>query len=141
MKRKIHQINDPIDYDYVRPDGMTNREAMMRGRSPLVVVRGKDGREAVCPLDLHHMTQQENLSYPNSEFTQGTMVEMPSLMHKKYNKQIHMQYKNEKGVRRSFRVEKTKNNKWVASEASKQFEAFKKDYWRWRVMQHDAENG
>ena len=140
MKRKVHQINDPIDYDYPRPDGKTNREAMMEGKSPLVVVKCKNGKEVLCPLDLHHMTQQENINSPWDEYTQGTMLELPSIMHKKYNKQIHMQYKKEKGIRRSFRVKKNNNHKWEVSEEAKQFETFKKDYWRWRVMQHDARN-
>ena len=82
----------------------------------------------------HHLTQEESVSIPGSQFLQGTLVEMPVASHQKYTKTIHMRYPRENGIRRSFRVEKTTEHKWVRSKDDRQFEAFKGQYWKTRAL-------
>lgn len=134
VKRKVYQYNEGIDLDYVRSDGLTNREAMRLDLSPEVVVYTDKGAE-ISKLDLHHLTQEELIKNPNSIFTHGTLVEMPSIKHKEYSKVIHMTYKKQKGVRLSFRVDKLPDHKYVKSVGANHFDAFKKGYWKNRLIQ------
>lgn len=133
IKRKIYQYSPGIDFDYVRPDGRTNREAMLAGDSPIVLVKTSGGVIATR-LDLHHVTQQETVGFPDSAFKQGTLAEIPVTSHQKYTRAIHMRYPKEKGIRRSFRVFKMADHTYKRTKDDKQFNAFRKQYWRTRAM-------
>lgn len=133
IKRRIHQYAGGIDLNYKRPDGRTNYQAMLAGDSPIVVVSTPNG-DVACRLDLHHMTQQENVNFPGALFAQGTLLEIPSVIHQEYSGIIHMKYPHENGVRRSFRVYKLSNHKYKRSKDDKQFNAFRKQYWRTRAL-------
>lgn len=133
IKRKVHQYAPGIDLDYVRPDGKTNYEAMLKGDAPIVEIQTDSGVVAT-KLDLHHLTQEETLHQPNSQFLQGTLLEIPVTSHQKYTRIIHMRYPYQKGVRRSFRVVKLPNHKYQRSWDDKQFNAFRKQYWKTRAL-------
>lgn len=132
MKRRVYQYNDGIDLDYVRSDGKTNRQAMLSGQAPVIVYSSK-GKKVECSLDLHHLTQEESIKRPGSAFTNGSLVEIPAIVHKKYSRVLHTSYKKQRGIRRSFRVVKMANHKYVRSSDDKMFQAFKSAYWKSRA--------
>ena len=133
INRKVHQYAAGIDLNYVRPDGTTNYQAMLKGKAPIVEVKVGNG-VVRTRLDLHHLTQQETINFPNSAYQQGTLLEIPCITHKQYHNIIHMRYIDPKGVRRSFRVVKTPNHKYVRSNDDGQYNAFKSLYWKTRAM-------
>lgn len=133
IKRKVYQYAPGIDLDYVRPDGRTNREAMLKGEAPIVLVQTKNG-VLQTKLDLHHVTQQETIGFPGAQFKQGTLLEIPVSSHQKYTKAIHMRYPAQNGIRRSFRVTKMADHTYKRSMDDKQFNAFRKQYWRTRAL-------
>lgn len=133
IKRKIYQYAPGIDLDYVRPDGRTNREAMLKGEAPIVLVQTKNGI-LQTKLDLHHVTQQETIGFPGAQFKQGTLLEIPVSSHQKYTGAIHMRYPTQNGIRRSFRVTKMADHTYKRSMDDKQFNAFRKQYWRTRAL-------
>ena len=137
IKRKVHQYASGIDLNYIRSDGKTNYQAMLEGEAPMVIIQTPNG-EVETRLDLHHLIQEETISSPNSPFLQGTLVEIPVVSHQKHTKTIHMRYPHEDGVRRSFRVTKRADHKYIRSKDDRQFEAFKKQYWKMRAtMQYE----
>lgn len=140
INRKIHQYASGIDLNYMRSDGKTNYEAMLKGESPIILIQTPNGiRET--RLDLHHLTQQEVLGFPNAHYLQGTLAEVPIASHQKFTKIIHMRYPRIKGIRRSFRVVKLPNHKYELSKENAQFEEFRALYWKVRAeMLKDSEN-
>ena len=128
--RKVHLYNAGIDLNLVRNDGLTNLQAMRQGNAPHVIRNGVE-----CVLDLHHLTQEETIHRPNSQYLQGTLVEIPTEIHQRYTKTLHTQYKRESGIRRSFRVTKMPNHKYVKSFDDKQFQKFKEHYWMDRASE------
>ncbi len=143
MKRKVYQLGDnyKIDYNYVRSDGKTNLQAMLDGGSPIVEFVDEAGQKVTTTIELHHLTQQEVIHTPNAEFQQGTIVEMPAVVHNKYDKAIHVQYPDKNVVHRSFRQTQVFDqtgerisHDWVRSFDDRQYEAFKKEYWKTRAL-------
>ena len=132
IKRKVHQYAAGIDLSHMRPDGKTNYQAMLEGKAPMVIIQTPKGK-IETRLDLHHLIQEETISSPDSPFLQGTLVEMPVVLHQKYTKIIHMRYPNEDGIRRSFRITKTVGHKYIRSDDDRQFETFKSQYWKMRA--------
>lgn len=140
INRKIHQYAAGIDLNYKRSNGQTNYEAMLEGKSPVVFIQTPDGIKKTR-LDLHHLTQQEVIGFPDAPYSQGTLAEVPVASHQKYTKIIHMRYPDEKGTRRSFRVVKLPNHKYELSKENAQFEEFRALYWKVRAeMLKDSEN-
>ncbi|WP_210367782.1 HNH/ENDO VII family nuclease [Bacillus sp. REN3] len=104
--RRVFQRID-INYERVDPKtGKTNYQLMKSGRPPI----WKDGTK----IELHHLIQRE----PES------MVELPSSMHKEYDRILHGLVENGG----SFRNDPV---------LKKQYENFRSKYWRWRAKQID----
>jgi predicted ribonuclease toxin of YeeF-YezG toxin-antitoxin module len=106
ISRRVYQR---IDIDYYRVDpktGKTNYELMKSGRPPI----WEDGTK----IELHHLIQREP----------GSMVEIPSSMHKEYDRILHGLVENGG----SFRNDPV---------LKKQYENFRSKYWRWRANQID----
>jgi toxin YxiD len=104
--RRVYQRID-IDYGVVDPKtGKTNYQLMKSGRPPI----WKDGTK----IELHHLIQREP----------GSMVELPSSMHKEYDRILHGLVENGG----SFRNDPV---------LKKQYENFRSKYWRWRARQID----
>lgn len=133
IKRQVYQYYEEIDFDYIRKDGLSNRQAMLEGKPPVVIYQGKED-----VLELHHLTQVENNNDPVAKFPQGGLVEIRSALHDKYTKILHFKYPKEEGVLRSFRVTKNPDHTHSKSDDGRQFVAFrKKYYWQARVLEHD----
>lgn len=133
LHRKIHQYAPGIDLNYKRSNGQTNYEAMLEGKSPVVLIQTPDGIKKTR-LDLHHLTQQEVIGFPDAPYSQGTLAEVPVTSHQKYTKNIHMRYPREKGISTSFRVDKLPNHKYKPSKDEAQFNEFRKQYWKARAQ-------
>ncbi|OLP66853.1 Ribonuclease YobL [Bacillus pumilus] len=104
--RRVFQRID-IDYKRFGPKtGKTNYQLMKSGRPPI----WKDGTK----IELHHLIQREP----------GSMVELPSSMHKEYDRILHGLVENGG----SFRNDPV---------LKKQYENFRSKYWRWRAKQID----
>ena len=88
--------------------GKTNYQLMKSGKTPF----WKDGTK----IELHHLIQREP----------GSMVELPSSMHKEYDKILHGLVENGG----SFRNDPV---------LKKQYENFRAKYWRWRAKQIDKD--
>lgn len=133
LNRKVHQYAAGIDLNYKRSNGQTNYEAMLEGKSPIVLIQTPDGIKKTR-LDLHHLTQQEVIGFPDAPYSQGTLAEVPVASHQKYTKIIHMRYPREKGINTSFRVDKLPNHKYKLSKDEAQFNEFRKQYWKARAQ-------
>ena len=133
INRKVHQYAAGIDLNYKRSNGQTNYEAMLEGKSPIVLIQTPDGIKKTR-LDLHHLTQQEVIGFPDAPYSQGTLAEVPVASHQKYTKIIHMRYPREKGINTSFRVDKLPNHKYKPSKDEAQFNEFRKQYWKARAQ-------
>ena len=104
--RRVYQRID-IDFGRVDPKtGKTNYQLIKSGRPPI----WKDGTK----IELHHLIQKEP----------GSMVELPSSMHKEYDRILHGLVENGG----SFRNDPV---------LKKQYENFRSKYWRWRAKQID----
>src|SRR5690625_32868 len=104
--RRVYQRLD-IAYERVDPrTGKSNYQLMKSGRPPI----WKDGTK----IELHHLIQREP----------GSMVEIPSSMHKEYDRILHRLVENGGSFR---------NNPVL----KKQYENFRSKYWRWRAKQID----
>ena len=113
---------------------------MLKGESPIILIQTPNGVKETR-LDLHHLTQQEVLGFPNAHYLQGTLAEVPIASHQKFTKIIHMRYPRTKGIRRSFRVVKLPNHKYELSKENAQFEEFRALYWKVRAkMLKDSGN-
>src|SRR5699024_2258061 len=98
--RRVYQRLD-IAYERVDPrTGKSNYQLMKSGRPPI----WKDGTK----IELHHLIQREP----------GSMVEIPSSMHKEYDRILHGLVENGGSFR---------NNPVL----KKQYENFRSKYWRW----------
>ena len=106
ISRRVFQRVD-IDYNRIDPkSGKTNYQLMKNGNAPY----WEDGTK----IELHHLIQKEP----------GSMVELPSSMHKAYYKILHGLVENGG----SFRNDPV---------LKKQYENFRSRYWRWRAKQID----
>ena len=140
MSRYVYQRID-IDLDRVCSDGETNREKMREGKSPRITYSEvqPDGTitEVETIIELHHLTQRERLTNPEAAMTNGTLVEMPAVVHKKHDKPLHMQYPVVDGVRTSFRVDKNidepGNHEYRQSDDDKMYNKFRDIYWKKRL--------
>ncbi|MGG1688411.1 T7SS effector LXG polymorphic toxin [Pseudalkalibacillus sp. NRS-1564] len=104
--RRVYQRID-IDYERVDPKtGKTNLQLMKSGRPPI----WKDGTK----IELHHLIQREP----------GAMVELPSSMHKEYDRILHGLVENGGSFRND-------------SVLKKQYSNFRLKYWRWRAKEID----
>ncbi|WP_176466520.1 T7SS effector LXG polymorphic toxin [Terribacillus saccharophilus] len=104
--RRVYQRID-IDFGRVDPKtGKSNYQLMKSGKPPI----WRDGTK----IELHHLIQREP----------GSMVELPSSMHKEYDKILHGLVENGG----SFRNDPV---------LKKQYENFRSKYWRWRAKQID----
>ncbi|WP_179288109.1 T7SS effector LXG polymorphic toxin, partial [Terribacillus saccharophilus] len=102
--RRVYQRID-IDFGRVDPKtGKSNYQLMKSGKPPI----WRDGTK----IELHHLIQREP----------GSMVELPSSMHKEYDKILHGLVENGG----SFRNDPV---------LKKQYENFRSKYWRWRAKQ------
>lgn len=121
--RKVYQRDDLIDPNRVDDKtGLTNIELMNKGNAPI----GKDGQ----PIELHHMTQQENIGFAGNK---GSVAEVEASFHGSTpNKTIlHTNVKDKNypdmnpGIdKSSFRQDKTQNA---------EFTKYRKDYWENRA--------
>jgi A nuclease of the HNH/ENDO VII superfamily with conserved LHH len=105
----LKRLKIKIDIDYERVDpktGKTNLQLMKRGRPPI----WKDGTK----IELHHLIQREP----------GAMVELPSSMHKEYDRILHGLVENGG----SFRNDPV---------LKKQYSNFRLKNWRWRAKEID----
>jgi LXG domain of WXG superfamily/A nuclease of the HNH/ENDO VII superfamily with conserved LHH len=113
ISRRVYQINN-IDWDYVpnhpTARGLSNKQLTAKGRAPFVV--DKTGREV--QVELHHLIQKES----------GNMVEIVATTHDEYKKILHGLIKNGDSFR---------NNEVL----DKQFNNFRKKYWKWRTTNID----
>ncbi len=107
--RMVHQLNN-IDINMIIPAGTkmangrrvlfstTNKQLMARGRAPFVM---RDSG-VLAQVELHHLTGVETQyasEFFNGKKMDGTLIEIPSDLHDKYSRQIHI-----KG-HKSFRVD------------------------------------
>ncbi|WP_319005762.1 HNH/ENDO VII family nuclease [Metabacillus niabensis] len=105
ISRRVYQKID-IDFDYTpKTKGLSNRELVAKGRPPYVI--DKNGEEA--QIELHHIIKKES----------GNMVEIIATTHDDYKKILHGLIKNGD----SFRNDEV---------LDKQFNNFRKKYWKWR---------
>ena len=132
IKRRVYQYYEEIDFDYVRKNGQTNRQAMLDGKAPVVIRQGK-----AYILDLHHLSQVENNGDPNARFSQGGLAEVCAKVHINNTRVLHIFYPRKKGIRYSFRVIKNPDHTYSVSDDAKQFDEFRKQYWKKRVRDHD----
>lgn len=108
ISRRVYQINN-IDWNYIPKSpsarNLSNRELTAKGRAPYII--DKNGKET--QIELHHLIQKEA----------GNMVEIVATTHDKYKKILHGLIKNGDSFR---------NNDLL----DKQFNNFRKKYWKWR---------
>ncbi|WP_244275374.1 HNH/ENDO VII family nuclease [Oceanobacillus kimchii] len=104
--RRVYQRLD-IVYERIDPKtGKSNYQLMKKGRPSI----WKDGTK----IELHHLIQKEP----------GSMVEIPSSMHKEYDRILHGLVENGGSFRNDPALKK-------------QYENFRSKYWRWRANQID----
>ena len=94
-----------IDFSYVDPDTGLTNLQIMKKGNAPI---GNDGK----PIQLHHVLQIES----------GPMVEVREMTHKEYHRILHGLV----GDGNSFRHDKS---------LKKQYDNFKRKYWRWRALQ------
>lgn len=139
-KRTVHQRND-INLDFEVPAGSeyangrvmteskTNRELMQNGQAPFVYVTTNSGEKILSQIELHHSTQEETQKgsvYFTGEERDGSIIEIPSYIHKTHKGILHI------GVEGSFRVDDMTGKK--SFEAAK-YDKFRKKYWKDRLRQ------
>lgn len=134
-----------IDFDMICSDGESNRDKMRSGKAPHIIIYEKndDGlfERIETVIELHHLTQREILTNPESSMTHGSIVELPARVHDKYDKVLHIHYTNEDGIRRSFRVDKVHdeegNHEYKRSVGAGSYESFRRKYWMDRLKKHE----
>lgn len=107
----------------------TNRELMENGQAPFVYVKTNEGERILSQIELHHVTSQETSKgsgYFNGEDRDGSIMELPSYIHKTYNGILHI------GRERSFRVDDVTGGK---SYESAKYTKFRNKYWKERLKQ------
>ncbi|MCU5444362.1 WXG100 family type VII secretion target [Bacillus cereus] len=113
VSRRVYQRTD-IQWDYKpmhpKAKGLSNRELAAKGRPPFVV--DKNGVET--QIELHHLLQKEP----------GDMVEIFATTHDEYKKILHGLIKDGDSFRNSDILDKQYNN-------------FRKKYWKWRFNNLD----
>ncbi|GAB6618681.1 HNH/ENDO VII family nuclease [Bacillus cereus] len=113
VSRRVYQRTD-IQWDYKpmhpKAKGLSNRELAAKGRPPFVV--DKNGVET--QIELHHLLQKEP----------GDMMEIFATTHDEYKKILHGLIKDGDSFRNSDILDKQYNN-------------FRKKYWKWRFNNLD----
>lgn len=145
-KRTVYQ-REGIDLDLEIPAGtkfsngksvksrITNRELMKKGSAPFVYVKDEAGNRILVQIELHHITSQETSKgsvYFTGRERDGSIAEVPSSIHKKQKKVIHVSLKDG-----SFRVDDLLGGK--SFDANK-FEKFRKIYWKKRLEKIEGES-
>lgn len=109
ISRRVYRMKD-IDWDYVAPPSV-NESGMSNLQRALNTLSPftKDNHK----IELHHLTQKEP----------GAMVEIPENKHEKFTKELHGLVKSGESFRNDTELEKQYNN-------------FKKNYWKMRAKEH-----
>lgn len=164
--REINRIvyrNSELDPDMVIPAGTklgkeitikeeTNLDRMLAGKAPLLPKRDSDGNVVYTEdekggqsmeydkLELHHLLSQEKQrgsQYFNGEKREGTMVEIRSSVHDKYDKQLHAINESNKSFRKEVIQTTDKNGNTVRekikTDDAVQYEKFRVQYWKDRA--------
>lgn len=135
-------VNNDIDLDMICPDGRSNRERMHSGKAPYIIRENADGLPEPVKVELHHLTQREIITNPESEMTHGALIEIPADVHDKYTKALHILYPRENGINRSFRVTKIcdeeGNHEYRPSEDAKSYTSFYGRYWKERINNEES---
>lgn len=96
-----------IDFDYVDTDSGMTNLERMKGGFAPI---GNDGK----PIQLHHVLQKES----------GPMAEVREITHEEYHRILHGLVGNGNSFRHNEDLEK-------------QYENFRRKYWRWRARQYE----
>ena len=111
----------------------TNLELMRAGNAPFIAHRYANGTTELAQVELHHLSGEETQhgsQFFRGEDVDGSMVEISSLTHDKYSRQLHL---GTPSFRRGRRKEKT--------EDGVKYTRFRESYWKHRAAKYDAVNG
>ena len=146
LRRNVY-IRDDIDLDMKSPLGKENRKRMRSGQPPYVVIgykkdkNTKEFKPVKKRVELHHLTQREIITNPESKMTHGTLVEISANVHHENHNLLHIPYPKEKGIRRSYSVVKTcdKNGvrKHKRSDGARSYTSFRSRYWKERLKKYE----
>ena len=104
-------------------------ELMLDGKAPFVKSTDANGQTQYVQIELHHLSGRETLrssQYFGSGFADGSLVEIASTVHDKYDSILHIP----KNRGESFRVDTLTGGK---SEDAKKYDNFRKGYWKHRA--------
>lgn len=99
-----------IDFEYVDPDSGMTNLELMERGNAPI---GNDG----MPIQLHHVLQKES----------GPMAEVREITHEEYHRILHGLASDGSSFRHDERLKK-------------QYENFRRKYWRWRARQYEKGN-
>ena len=155
--RRIVYKNTQIDPDLVIPLGtvignetttkeMTNLDRMKKGKPPLILICDEKGNITYDRIELHHLTSEElkqQTDFFNGEITDGTLVEIPSSIHRKYNKQLHAINANHGSFRKGRILYIDENGRTVRGKKKTydayQYDAVRKRYWKDRAAVYEMQ--
>jgi len=162
INRTVYR-NSELDPDMMIPAGTklgkeitvkeeSNLDRMLAGKAPLLPKRDSDGNIVYTEdekgnqimeyekLELHHLLSQEKRrgsQYFNGEKREGTIVEIRSSVHDKFDKQLHAINESNNSFRKEV-IQTTDENGNTVREKIKtddavQYEKFRVQYWKDRA--------
>lgn len=142
ISRRVYHNNN-LDPDLIIPAGVarhinepiSNMDLMRNGNAPFIQIRDSNGNIGYTQVELHHLLGQETYhgsSFFGEHYSDGTIVEIGSNIHKKHYNAIHIW----NGRKMSFRVDTLTKEKSIDS---KKYESFRKQYWRDRAANIEKE--
>lgn len=156
IKRTVYR-NTKINPDLVIPSGivienetttqeMTNLDRMKKGKSPLILTHDKKGNITYDRVELHHLTSEERTQqtiFFNREKTDGTLVEMQSSIHDKYDKQLHAINESHNSFRKE-KISYVDENGQTVRKKEKTYDAYQYDavrssYWKDRAAEYEMQ--
>lgn len=160
--QRIVYRNSRINPDLVIPEGtvignetttqeMTNLDRMKQGKSPLILTHDENGSITYDKVELHHLTSEERTQqtlFFNGEKTDGTLVEIQSSVHDKYDKQLHAINESHNSFRKE-KISSVDENGQTVRRKEKTYDAYQYDavrstYWKDRAAEYEmqrAQNG
>lgn len=156
IKRTVYR-NTQINPDLVIPAGtvignetttqeMTNLDRMKQGKSLLILRRNEKGNITYDRVELHHLTSEERTQqtiFFNGEKTDGTLVEIQSSTHDKYNKQLHAINESHNSFRKEKNSYIDENGQTVRKKEKSydayQYDAVRNSYWKDRAAEYEMQ--
>ena len=156
IQRSVYKYSS-INPDLVIPAGtvignetttqeMTNLDRMKQGKSPLIETYDETGKIVYDKVELHHLTSEERTQqtlFFNGEKTDGTLVEMPSSVHDKYDKQLHAINESHNSFRRQKTTTEDENGNTIRVKEKTydayQYDAVRSAYWKERAAEYEMQ--